>query len=190
MVLNPLQTIFSAMMSVLEPLINNLLSPLVGILQIIGQTLGHILAPLLQALGPIIEFIGKAFVWLYNKIIRPVGNGIITLFNIVYNAVVTVANGFIWVYNLLRRKSKHKDYIETRGLREGHLGEISYADVTAAGEAAVGATTTGAGASYTAGRTMNIQININTDVLTGDGGFRQLAIMLRDEIRSLEALGA
>ena len=197
---NPIMLIVTAvgwalegLMEVLGPLIEDVLTPLAGIFRIIGKIVGQMWAPVFEVLGPIIEAVGKVFVWLYNKVIRPVGNAMISIFNIAFNAVAAVANGFIWIYNLLRRKSKHLDYIEYRGLKEGHMGELTYEDVEQAGKATLGTTDTeryGAGASYTSGRTMNIQININTDVLTGEGGFRQLAIMLRDEIRSLEALGA
>ena len=47
----------------------------------------------------------------------------------------------------------------------------------------------GAGASYTSGRNLTINIEINTDVIAGEGGIRQLAVMLRDEIYSAEELG-
>jgi hypothetical protein len=35
-----------------------------------------------------------------------------------------------------------------------------------------------------------VNIDINTDVVAGEGGLRELAIMIRDEIRAAEALGA
>jgi len=189
MILNPLTTIFNAMMTVLQPMIDTLLTPLIGILTILGQTLGHILVPLFSILGPIIGFVADVFVWLYNKVLRPIGNALITIFNFVFNAIAAVANGFIFIYNLLVRKKKEKDYIKFRSLTEGHLAEITTGDVTAAGAETVSGEGAGAGANYTAGRTINQTVNIFTDVITGEGGFRQLAIMLRDEIYAAEQLG-
>jgi hypothetical protein len=35
-----------------------------------------------------------------------------------------------------------------------------------------------------------VNITINTDAIAGEGGLRELAVMIRDEIRAAEALGA
>lgn len=194
MLLNPLQTILSAMMSVLGPIINELLAPLIGILTIVGQTLGQILVPVFQQLGPIIELVSKVFVWLYNNAILPVGNAFITVFNAIFNAVTWVANGFITIYNKIVRASKEIALFEYKDLNSGKLSTITYEDVTNAGTSTIAAqeTTTsgGGGASYTAGRTINQTVNIYTDVIAGEGGIRDLAVMIRDEIYSAEALGA
>ena len=73
------------MMQVLSPLIDRILSPLIGILTIIGRTIGFILAPVFELLAVVTGYVGDAFVWLYNTVLRPVGNGFITIFNLLYN---------------------------------------------------------------------------------------------------------
>lgn len=68
-VLNPLQTIFQSMMDVLGPLINEALAPLVGILKIIGQALGAVLAPVVKFLGEVIKTIAQGILWVWNGIV-------------------------------------------------------------------------------------------------------------------------
>ena len=86
-ILNPLTTIISSMMEVLGPVINDVLGPVVGMLKLLGEALGQILAPAIQLLTPIIKFISELFVFLYNEVIVPIGNVIIKAFNWIYNAL-------------------------------------------------------------------------------------------------------
>jgi len=191
MVMQPFATILKGVMQVLEPIINKLLTPLIGILTIIGRTLGQILAPTLEFLGPIIDLIGKAFVWLYNKVILPIGNLLITIFTAVANFSIAIINAIIWAINLFLPKRREIDYIQKLDADSMKLTAIDQSDLYAAGQEATGADGSGGtAASYTAGRTINQTVNIYTDVIAGEAGFRQLAIMIRDEIFAVEALGA
>jgi len=94
-ILNPLQTIINAIMDVLGPVINELLAPLVGILEIVGKTIGAVLAPALQILQPVIEVISAMFIFLYNKVIRPVANFMIIAFNKIHNGFACFINGIL-----------------------------------------------------------------------------------------------
>jgi len=94
-ILNPLQTIINAIMDVLGPVINELLSPLVGILEIVGKTIGAVLAPALQILQPVIEVISAMFIFLYNKVIRPVANFMIIAFNKIRNGFAGFINAIL-----------------------------------------------------------------------------------------------
>lgn len=191
MILNPLSTIIKGMMAVLQPVIDTILTPIIGILTILGNTIGKILLPIFQVLAPVIELVSKAFIWLYNNVIVPVGNMMITIFAAVGNFFISIINAIIWAVNLFLPKKHEIDYVKKMNADSMKLEKIDYGDVTSAGsEAVAGAeTATGAGASYTAGRDINVTVNVYTGAIAGDGGFRQLAIMIRDEIFAVEALG-
>jgi hypothetical protein len=91
--LDPVSVILKAMFDALQPLIDSLLAPLIGILTIIGQTLAATIAPLLKFLAPIIDWIGKAFVWLYNNAIVPIGNAFIHI----YTALTALATLIFYI---------------------------------------------------------------------------------------------
>jgi hypothetical protein len=142
--------IFKGMMEVLKPLIDNILQPLAAMLQIIGRVIGAILAPGFEILGRVVELVGQVFIWLYNKVILPVGNFFIKMMNMLYNTVILVGNGFIQLYNLLVRKSKEKALMAGRDITAGTLGEISLGDIYPAGETGrVGGTTADLGSTTT-----------------------------------------
>jgi hypothetical protein len=176
-ILNPMQTILQAAFSVLEPIINSVIAPLVGILAIIGQTLGAVLAPVLKALSPIIELVGKAFVWLYNNVIRPIANMLIWVFTAVQNAIAGVINAFTWLTGISVQYASYED---------AKLQKIEYGDVVQAGANAAGATAAQS-AQY---RSQSITINIfQQSPVVGDGGMRQFAAMIRAEFEALAYYG-
>ena len=99
--LSPFSTILEGLMRYSELLINDALQPIVDILLDIGETIGQILQPVvgvvataLRVLAGIIKIVsvplnmlGHAFEWLYNKVIRPVGNAIIKVMNAIISAL-------------------------------------------------------------------------------------------------------
>jgi hypothetical protein len=193
--MDPLSVILSGMMHILQPAIDSILKPLLGILMIVGMFLGQILMPVFEMLAPIIEKIAQVFIWLYNEIFLVIGNGLIELFSFVALSIVEFLNLFL----------SEKNKISTAGLQNPTLLQaITYAapadggdggtawSVMGAGDMAAGTSSTagGSAASYTAGRTINQTVNVYSDVIAGPGGLRELAIMIRDEIYSAEALGA
>jgi len=179
-VLNPLSTMFSGMMQVLEPLTNSILSPLIGILTIVGRTVGHVLAPVFELLGIVTALVGDAFVWLYNTVIRPVGNGIITIFNLLYNSVAAVINGLGKALKWLG-VNMSMDY---REMDAGYLAEIATADITSAASSYTGGGTSPGGSS-TSVNSVSIEYhqNIQGNVI-GDGGLSALGEYF---VRAVEA---
>lgn len=178
--LDPIGTILAGTMDILGPLIDTILAPLVGGLRILGQTVGLMLAPLFSALGPVVRYVAEIFVWLYNKVLRPFGNGIITIFNLIHNAVVAVINFFAWILGM----QKHS----YRSLDEGHLEEISLDTLSQTGSAVVGGTT-GASASYTTPRDIVVNVDVTTAALVGEDGIRQFALIIGRELKSAGVLG-
>lgn len=99
--LSPFSTILEGLMRYSELLINDALQPIVDILLDIGETIGQILQPVvgiiataLRVLAGVIKIVmvplnmlGNAFEWLYNKVIRPVGNAIIKVMNAIISAL-------------------------------------------------------------------------------------------------------
>lgn len=185
-------TILSGVMEILEPILNELLPPLIGILKIVGRVIGSILAPQLKALAPIISFIADAFVWLYNNAIRPLANAIIFVFNTIYNMAATIWNGIAGALNaLLGWAGVHLKMMKVRKADEGFLEKITKEDLTEAGETTIAGVEaeTGTGATYTGGRDIYVTVNIFSEVIMGDTGLRDLSLMIRNEILAAEALG-
>lgn len=118
-VLSPISTIMSAMIEVLSPILDELLMPLVGILKVIGVTLGKVLVPVLKALQPIIMFVAKAFVWLYNNIFLPIANALIDVFTTVYNTIAKIWN---WIADTVNK------WLGWAGV---HLGKMEEMDAAA-----------------------------------------------------------
>ena len=205
--LSPLQTILTSVMDVIGPVINSILSPLVGILKVIGKTLGAVLIPVLQLITPIITLISKVFIWSYNTIIRPIMNGIITIFNMVYNAHLAMFNGIVKVLSAISLPtgikiswsgisvkwkslssilglSEDKNY---KDLDEGWIKKIDDGTLTDEGSSSSSSSSSGASASYTAAKDVIVNIYYNNSYINGDA--RAIALSIRDEIKSAEALG-
>ncbi len=101
-ILNWAGTIVENTFEVIGPLIDTLFKPLSDVLEQIGQTVGAILAPLintivvllspftplLNIIAEVLNIVGKAFVWLNNKVIVPFGNTVIN----VINAIIKLIN--------------------------------------------------------------------------------------------------
>jgi hypothetical protein len=93
--MQPMQIILNSMMQVLQPVMDTVLAPLIGIFAILGNTLGQILVPVIQLLTPVIEAVGKGFVWLYNNVIRPVGNFLWATFTNLGSIISWVVNKIV-----------------------------------------------------------------------------------------------
>lgn len=191
--MNPMQTILTAMMKVLEPVINNLLTPMVGILNIIGKTLGAILMPLLEMLGPIIKVLGDIFVWFFNKVIRPVANFLIAIGNAISNAIAAVFNFISDVVRVLSLGTVKMGHMTYRDLTTGQIAEITPGDLTAAGAET---TTSGGGGSTAAQYTEAPDVYITVNVFNGVGvmtdrtmTIEELSILISDTTESLIAKG-
>lgn len=185
-VLNPIQTIIDGIFSILGPAINRVLAPLAGMLNIIGQMIGSLLLPVLGPVQIAVEALGKVFVWLYNSIFVPVHNWMQKLFNKIYNGFAKFVNGIISLVNKIPFVDIGKIAIRDSDTY-GMLDEIDYD--TLAQNAPGSSGSGGSGASYAGGTSLTVNIEINTEVIAGDSGLRELALMLRNEIQMAEALG-
>ncbi len=146
-----LKPVIDAFANTIMPTINKLLSPFIGFLSIIGQTIGAIILPILAILSPLLEVVAQAFVFLYNYGILPLANACIFVFNVLYDAVAFIWNAIASAINaILGWLGVHVKKMKYRDWNEGFLEPISLAEMTATGAAAAAAgTTTGVGASYT-----------------------------------------
>lgn len=185
-ILDPIGVILKGIMQVLTPIITQLLTPLLGMLTIIGRVIGGLLAPALQILIPIVEAVSLIFVWLYNKIVLPVYNAIMSVFNVIYNAFVDFINGILWLIDQIPFVDVGR--VSKRDATEGFLEEINLADLSEAGQSVSDSGQSGSSASYTQGRTITMNF-YNQSVVAGDAGIRQLAILLRGELMDLESIG-
>ncbi len=176
------QTIINSFIKTITPTIDTLMTPLLNILQILGQTLGQLVLPFLEALAPVIEFVGKAFVWLYNNIIMPVGNLIYKIFAGIWNWVAGIING---LFGWLGLK------VNTVDTSVQLLKEIDYSAVQPA-DASETATSAGQTAAQSASyKTQSITINIYQEApVVGSGGMTEFARMIRTEFDRLAYYGA
>lgn len=108
-ILNWAGTIIEKVFEYIGPIINDILAPLVELMETVGETIGQILTPLfaviqilttlsgltiiLKALSAILQVVGGVFEWLYNKIIVPVGNKFIDIIN----SIITALNKIPWI---------------------------------------------------------------------------------------------
>jgi len=179
-IMNPLQTILGAMFEVIAPLIDTLLTPLVGILRIVGQALGAILVPILKQLEPIIRFITTAFVWLYNYAIVPLANVFIWMQVMVQNMIASLFNSiraFARKVGIdLGDKMDKVDYSDSK------LTTINLEDVTAAEAATVSGQSGGSGASYTGSQSVTFNF-YNQGNVVGSGGLEELATLIDSIIK-------
>ena len=160
-ILNRVAPIIAAILEVL-----GLLFEVVGV---IGDMLNPILEVVMQILAPILEVI--------NIIIRAI-----------YKIIATIVNWIIDIYNAITW-GKNKSHISTELSTTGSslTGYTSYTpDLTTTATDTTVATTSGS-ASYTAAKDIYVNIYYNNSYVNGDA--REIALNIRDEIRSAEKLG-
>jgi hypothetical protein len=193
--LNPIQTILTAFVSTIGPTLNALLAPLVGILAIIGQTLGQLLIPVLNLLTPVIKVIADAFIWLYNYIIKPIGNSIYATFAVVINTLRNFGELVANIVNNIADPSKWKGGSWGTNWSDlyahGPISDINTSSLVAASAAITGSgATPGASANYAQVRPINVYVTVNTDVIADSGGgFDVLVQMISRRMNQLAAAG-
>lgn len=201
-IITPLNTVLTEFLTFLADLI----TAIEPFLEFIGTLLQlfNPLMPILDAICAVLKVIMKVITWLYNKVLVPIVNGIITIFTY-------IANAFIWIYKKIYSVldwiklptsisiswsgisvgwtslagligMKDKSYLNADDYKVSELSSESGSDSSSGSSA-----TTGAAASYTAARDIYVTINYNNSYVNGDA--REIALNLRDEIRSAERLG-
>lgn len=156
-VLNPFTTIIEAMRSTMEPLINNVLQPVVDMLEMFGEVIGQVLMPFMAmikmvtsivyiALTPlmaVLQAVGAVFQWLYDKIIVPIANKMIKIFNAIIKVINKLPGVHIRYIDALEKTSdmledkaaaeqKYKDAIESLADAIGAVADkmLTYLDST------------------------------------------------------------
>jgi hypothetical protein len=202
-IMDPIGTILSGIFEVIAPVVNELLAPLVGILRIVGNTIGLLLVPALKFLTPIIDFLTEAFLWLYNKAVVPLANGLILVMGTIKNGIIDVINGILSMIDNINIFGWSPDLsyrIPKTDPKDDFIQEITRTMIKAAGGAAgttydpgsltVGGATTpktttptsGGGASYTGGQAITFNF-YNQGNVVGAGGLQELAQIIDTLIR-------
>lgn len=202
-IITPMNEALTEILNVVAEVIQEL-SPIVGLfLKLLSIFSG--LTPIMRILSGALKVLAEIFKFLYNSIIVPIGNAILKVF-------ITIANFFIkiWqkIYDVLDWISlpvgidiswsgisvKWKSLASMLGAKRGST--LDYDDYslsriedknTEEDQKEKDKTKTGASASYTAVRDINQTFNIG--YVVGQDGFRQFALLIRDEIRSAEKIG-
>jgi hypothetical protein len=179
--MNPLQTILKATFDVIGPTLNTILKPIVGILVILGKSLGQILVPILNALMPIIEALAQGFIWLYNKIIMPIGNALYATIMVLVNSFLNFADLIASIANHLLNPSKWGAGGRSTNWGDlyanGPLSAITTTDLTAAGATVTDAGTSTPNASYTGSQPITFNF-YNQGNVVGSGGLEELATLI------------
>jgi len=185
--MSALSVVVKAAYDVVAPTIDSLLRPIVGILAILGQTIGKILLPATIALTPIIEFVTNGFVLLYNYAIKPFANAVIWIIASLYNLIADTINAVLGALDNIpfvdiNWRMKKQD------VNSLMLGDLTTAQLDRAGSSAgVGYAGGGNSASYTGQR--DITNNIYIDIETINGTNREAALAFLEEIKSAIKLG-
>ena len=189
-----LKIVFEGMIEMLGPILNSILAPLFGILRVIGKFLGIVLTPLLRILEPILRPLIKAFLFLYNNVLVPIGNGLIFVFNLVHNAIAGFINGISTLVRIITFGAVNLGRASYRSLNEGRLEKISETELSTEGQTALksggasGSQNASAGASAAlAAKPTEINIHFSHSFVNGDA--REIALKLREEIKEAEKMG-
>lgn len=178
-VLDLLASIFDAILPSLQGLtmILNKIAPVITtILQFVGQIF-NVIGVIGQMLNPILEAV--------LEVISPVLEVVNVIIKAVYKVIATIVNIVIDIYNVLKpfwaSKISHVSTdINNRSVYDGY-GEYTPQYATAMANATTNT------ASYTAARDIYLNVIFDHSFVNGDG--REMALLIRDEIRSAEKLG-
>ena len=188
MIMDPMKITIQGITKVLEPVVNEILSPMIGTMQLLGTVIGKTITPLLMILAPILKFITYAFLWLYNYGMVPFCNGVLKITETIANFFVYIMNGVISALNHIPFVNIKK--IHNLDLSSAKLENMSYDDMVEQGNTAIGtddsSSTTGSNATYSGSNTINVNIYYNNSYVNGDR--REIAIDLYNEIQLAQGL--
>lgn len=175
-----------------------------GILKTQGAFLGQVLAPIFKFLGNVVEFVAKGFVWLYNSVWVPVGNALQVVFQIILTilwafgqAITSLVNALIKLYNAVRREAKELNLVSNpfgdappeiggtiKKIKLEDLANAGAEDANLTGDAGGG----GGGATFQQQRPIEVTINVYDNNVYG-GSLQEFVLMLRDEWEAVAELG-
>ena len=179
----PITDLLIVLMSIMEPIAN-----------IIGTILGLVIAldPVLNLLTAVIKIFADAIKFVYNKILVPVVNFLLQMISRVGNFFIKMYNGVVGVLNGISIFGYHpfnfsqKSMIDYDSIKLSEIGDTSQSGSTTS--SSVSSTSgSGKGSSYTAAKDVYVSIYFTNSYVNGDA--RAIALSLRDEIKSAEALG-
>ena len=189
-----LSIILDGVIAILAPVADSILSPLFGILRVLGKFLGTLLIPVLSMLEPIIRLVSKAFLFLYNNVVVPIGNGLMVVFNLLHNVIAGFINGLSWLVKKITFGRVDLGHTNYRSLDQGKLQKIQETGLAfegrqalKSGSASSSGNAAGGSASAVAAKPTVINIMFNHSFVNGDA--REIALVLRKEIREAEAMG-
>lgn len=168
-ILDPIKTILSGMFEVLGPLIEELLAPISDMLKIFGNIMAKSLIPILNILTPVFNLLAKVMLFFANKIMIPVANFIIGI----WNGIAKVINKLLGWAGV---KLKYADKIDPVGL--GETTDDGTGDNTSP-------SSPGRGASYTGSQPITFNFYNNGNVI-GSGGLEELAMLIDSIIKRNE----
>lgn len=93
-VLAPSTVIFKVMMDILGPVLDSVLTPLVGVFVVIGQLLAAFIVPILNAFAPVIKTLVEMFVMAYNFML-PVFEFFMDVISVVSGALAMIASALM-----------------------------------------------------------------------------------------------
>ena len=211
-VMDPLGTIVGMIVQMLTPVIDHVLTPVFEVFKAIAGFVAAALMPTFRALEPVIRIVADmflAFIPILNMFM-PYYEALGIAVKLLATPLIVLATTVQWLFGHLRNFGIILSNIVSRPLRPGTWGDgtsspgnlgtnIANAvkDLWAGGDLPAlgtvdmpGSDGAGAGARYTTGRNITINMEVYTDAIVGENGFRQFSLMVRDEIYAAEALGA
>jgi hypothetical protein len=200
-VLNPISKSFSGILQAFTPLISaiakiisllsktSVLSIVINLVMKIIQIFTR-LSPILNIFTAVLNLIANILMWLYNKIVVPVYNGIVWVFTQIANFFIGLYNRIADVLNSINIMGwqpfdiSKKDSIDYDAEK---LSEMSDDDYNSNSSDDDDDSSSGGSASYTAAKDVYVNIYFNNSYVNGDA--QQIAIMLAKEIKNAEKLG-
>jgi hypothetical protein len=188
--MNPIGLLAQGFIAVVGDVLNSGLMPLIGIIVQVGHVLGSILLPFITMSANAFQALAELWVWGYNNVFRHIFNILIGVANVVQMAFWSLMQAIVNIVNAIPFVNiRNPMGAQPRSLTDGMLDAITLDGMGAAGADASGYTGPGAAAQYTTGRNITINQEINVQHLVGTDGFREFAVMVRDEILEVERMG-
>ncbi|MHA1661867.1 MAG: hypothetical protein ACTSWQ_00965 [Candidatus Thorarchaeota archaeon] len=184
-VLNALYPAFQLISHILMTVFSPILNAVAGIFGVMGSLIQTLLMPIWKALATVIEVVMSPLKWLGDA------------FKWLGDWVVYISKKLSdWVYNLVHPRNQRN----TAGAKPGAFSSDAFTGLDERIAAIWDYSPTnfefdpeydggGGSAVYNTPRDITVNIEVNTDVITGEGGFDELALMLQNRLLEIGAVG-
>jgi phage-related protein len=190
-VIGPLIKLISGALSPFLNIIINILNIVMPIVGVLFELLGIILQlePLLTVAIVIFDLIGAAITALYNYVLRPIVNFIITIIGFIVNAIASAINFVIGLINKLPGVNiKKVSGMDTEAMKLKEITAVNSGNTDYSQKATSETSSSGGNSgSYTAAKDTIVNIYFNHSFVNGDA--REIALMIQTELNSAHALG-